>query len=364
MTTKKDNIIFMCRQLTKDIGGLEKQIISITNALSLKYNITLISNDKPNSESFYKLSKKVEWIKINIGEHNKKSTIFEKIQKFILFRNIYKKNKPKLIFCFQDGTFYALQVYLIFLKKKLILCERESPKKIINLSLINKFFYIVSHLKAHKIVIQFKNYSDYYPNVLKRKLVVINNSVDKNLNYKKRKKINNYISIGRLENIKNFNLLLEAFKIYFESNNNFKLLIIGSGSLSNKLNSFIKTNKLSNNIKIISKVKNIKYHINESKYFITTSLNEGFPNALAESLSLGVPSIGIRSCDGVNILIKNKKNGFLIDNCKNSLVMLLSKIDRLNSENYQTLSKNAKSSISQFEKNKIINHWVNLIECS
>lgn len=52
----------------------------------------------------------------------------------------------------------------------------------------------------------------------------------------------------------------------------------------------------------------------ETDIFAFPSHHEGFPLALTEALSCGIPAVGYKSCPAVNELIQNGKTGFLCDN--------------------------------------------------
>ena len=64
-----------------------------------------------------------------------------------------------------------------------------------------------------------------------------------------KKLTNDIISVGRLQNQKNFYGLIEAFYIVLQKFPKKKLIIIGSGNEKKKLN------KLSKNLKIFNKIK-------------------------------------------------------------------------------------------------------------
>jgi len=51
--------------------------------------------------------------------------------------------------------------------------------------------------------------------------------------------------------------------------------------------------------------------LKESDIFVFPSKYEGFPLALTEAMSVGLPSVGFEYCCGVNELIEHDKNGFL-----------------------------------------------------
>ncbi|MFP3490956.1 glycosyltransferase, partial [Staphylococcus sp. SIMBA_130] len=54
--------------------------------------------------------------------------------------------------------------------------------------------------------------------------------------------------------------------------------------------------------------------IKKSEVFVLSSNNEGFPNSLAEAMSMGIACISTnRRIGGPKDMIENNKNGLLID---------------------------------------------------
>ena len=95
----------------------------------------------------------------------------------------------------------------------------------------------------------------------------------------------NVINVGRLEEQKDHRTLIKAIN-FIKDKINIKLLIIGNGKLQNKLDQFIKTNKLERNIKILNNITNPYPYILKSDLFILSSLYEGLPNVLLEAITL------------------------------------------------------------------------------
>lgn len=96
------------------------------------------------------------------------------------------------------------------------------------------------------------------------------------------------ISVGRLTGSKNFECLIKA---YLNSKEQASLVILGTGEKENELRNFIKQNNAENRIKLVGYVANPFSIINKAKYFISTSQNEGFPNAMLEAMVLRIPII-------------------------------------------------------------------------
>ena len=66
----------------------------------------------------------------------------------------------------------------------------------------------------------------------------------------------------------------------------FEAVIMGQGVLKNKIINFIRENKLKKHVKLISYKSNPYPYIKQSDFVILTSLHEGLPNILLESIIL------------------------------------------------------------------------------
>ncbi|WP_122639135.1 glycosyltransferase family 4 protein [Romboutsia sp. Marseille-P6047] len=155
-----------------------------------------------------------------------------------------------------------------------------------------------------------------------------------------------FVYIGRLEDIKGINFLIEAWK---EVNKKVNLYIIGDGPEKDRIKIFIEENKL-NNIKILGFMEREKAFdiIRKSIAVIVPSqCYEGFPMTIAESFALGVPIIG-NNLGNVSSLIKNEYNGLLFE--KNSMLSLKSKVEKLfyNKELNIELGNNAYSTFYKY----------------
>ena len=125
--------------------------------------------------------------------------------------------------------------------------------------------------------------------------------------YEKRK--DQFIYVGRLEEIKGIDILLEAWKLMGADAP--ELLMCGKGPLEDWAKEYIEKNNLSK-VKLLGFVPNteVRKMIGESKALILpTQVYEGFPMTIAESYACGTPVIG-SDLGNTGSLIENGINGY------------------------------------------------------
>lgn len=118
-----------------------------------------------------------------------------------------------------------------------------------------------------------------------------------------------FVYIGRLDEIKGINFLVESWK---NIDTNINLYIIGGGPEEENLKLFIKEHKLEN-IRLLGFMNREKAFdiIKKSRSIIVPSKwYEGFPMTIAESFSLGVPVIGTK-LGNIEAIIDEDENGLL-----------------------------------------------------
>lgn len=120
---------------------------------------------------------------------------------------------------------------------------------------------------------------------------------------------NQIVYVGRLEEIKGMDVLLEAWKIMGKDAP--KLLMCGTGPLEEWCRTYIDENCL-NNVEMLGFLPNeqVRAIVGNSKALVLpTQVYEGFPMTIAEAYAAGTPVIG-SDLGNTGSLIQNGKNGW------------------------------------------------------
>ena len=146
--------------------------------------------------------------------------------------------------------------------------------------------------------------------------VPINNS----FNSKKRNE-KTILSVGRLEEQKNYKYLIDEVK-----NTNFSIEIIGDGSLEEMLVSYAKENGVDLNIVSKKNYLELLEIYNDYQYFVLPSFYEGNPKVLIEAMSKGCIVLASNISNHTEI-IRNNNTGIIFDLNKGSLKHSLERLD-------------------------------------
>ena len=363
-------------------GGVEKFITNIANmfaadneveiistykilenpAFDLNHNIKityLIENLKPNQKEFYESIKKV-----NIIEFFKQTFIALKILylKKSKMKEAIKRSDSEVIISTRPMHNKLLSKYG---KSSAIKIATEHNYNENNNKYIKKVIHSCKNIDY--LVIASKKLCNIYSAKMNKsscKVINIPLSLDK-IPEKTSKLENRQITyIGRLSKEKGILDLIEIFKKIYEKDKTIILNIIGEGKEKEEVTKKIKQYELENNV-ILHGYKNkneIENILLNTSIGINTSHTESFGLAILETMSYGIPCVAFSSAEGLQEIIENGKNGYLIEN--RDFEIMADKILELinNKEKILEFSKNAKIKSCEYNFESIKKEWLLLLK--
>ena len=353
-------------------GGAEGVCVNLANSLSdTGWNVDLVVLNLNKQVFSDRLSRKINLISLN--KNHARYSFFtllgyihkHKPKKFLVFN--YELSIILLILSFVLGLsfkVYSRNINIISIKINLIK-KKNIFSRYITYNLLN-FFY----KKSDYVINQCSDMQDdllkVYPQLSDRCSIIINpiplhieNFIKKNdLNNFKKK---NYIlCVGRLEKQKAFHFAIEAFAGITDKFPDLRLKIVGEGSLLNELKKTAENCHVSNRVDFEGFKENLIPYYLYARATLLTSLYEGYPNVLIESISLNTPVIAFKSLGGQSEIIQDGINGYLVKNfnvqdMKEKLCKLLNS-EGINKNLIISLKKNNIKLISKnYEKIFILN---------
>lgn len=334
-------------------GGVEKVTCNLANALVERgHEVTILYRDDKEGNPYFPLDKRVK--QYNILFENGKKVVSEKLPLPLrIVRELvrpFKQSAAQAVNAKFKGKQYGPRIrkFLDAYPADVILsCSIPSAKYVIEDA--GCTLPVVEMIHSHPKV-QFPDLSDaekkavekckvmqillpsgldlakkYFPHL---PIVVIGNAVmpAKKLAHpgddKDQHKI---ICVGNISGTKQQLMLSEAFAGVASNFPDWTLEFWGAEdtSYARHMRKWIEEHHFSHIIHMNGKTNHVEDVYADADIFCLPSRGEGFPLALSEAMAAGLPAVGFSDCTGVNDLIEDGKNGFLVSRSVDELAKAL-----------------------------------------
>ena len=341
-------------------GGAEHVLTNIARNAALQgHDVSITTFEK--RPQFYEVDPKIT---VNRCDNTKSNKILEVLKDYRDTRRQLKRRKADVVISFLSRTNMMLALAAPFTKSKIIVCDRNNRRmsqsaKVFNLSCR---LYRMTDL----VGVQTNRAKESYPQYLHKKIFVIANPLDRaqldaQCPDKEPEKTNTVISVGRLEQAKDFETLIAAFAKTEQAYPDWRLKIYGQGKKRELLQELIEKLGQQNRIELCGVTKTPFLEMKKSRIFVLSTRYEGFPNVLCEAMYAGLPCISSDCEFGPSELIRDGENGFLfpvgdVDRLCEELTELMG-----DGEKREKMGALAKKSTDFIESSRIYAEWNDLI---
>lgn len=333
-------------------GGAERFTVNITNTLCENPNneIYLITGERKTGE--YKTKKKIHRVILLSGSL---------IRDLCRVRHYLKVNSIDVCVGIDIYANLILSINNINLMTTTVLSERTAPNHMPYSRLV-KFLRKIFFCRADYYVFQTNDARSFYSRSIQQRSIVIPNPVKEGLPKRIEPIKKEVVAVGRLDKVKNYELLLRAFKDIHKRYPDYKLRIFGDGNQKKHLVELSKNLAIDKNVVFEGFSSNVHNQIAHSDIFVMTSDLEGMPNSLIEAMTMGFPVISTDCPVGApREMIGENENGLLIpigDKC--SLVRSINQLisDR---ELNRTLGKKAEKKSREYSIDIIKSKWEDVL---
>ena len=366
-------------------GGAEKVCCNMANALQERgWEVKIVCNDDQPGKAFYPLDEKIEVINLacknnlkiprqlklkrelgKIFQKNKRLNCCDEYKYNFWAKNlqtIVQAQNPYLIICFDMEAAHAVDRIASKQVKKIFMLHMNSSgfKEYLlederHIKVLNAFDAIQVLFPSHKTELEA---------IIRTKFAVIPNVVP---NYViessgvERQAV--IMNLARICQEKGQDILIEAFAMIAHKYPQWQLKLYGkvvNAKYFKSLQVLVARTGLKNKIFFAGVTEQAEVELKKVKIFVFPSINEGFPLALTEAMSAGLPCIGFESCAGVKDLLIDGQTGLLV---KRDVRELAKAMERLivDSNLAQKLALAGKQSLEQYSAAYIWDSWDKLI---
>jgi glycosyltransferase involved in cell wall biosynthesis len=353
-------------------GGMEKIICSIINHTSNQYDHEILALDNE--------TKAARWL----NGKSAKLIDFQKSQERVkFFKALYTKLrqvKPDLLMTYNWGATDAIwlgrlagiarivhnehgfnidEIHSFHWKRDFIrfFVYRLSSKVVVVSQDLNMAMHKKFSLKENNKVVFIPNGIDtdhYSPNVTERK------RLRQKLGFKETDFIIGFS--GRLDPIKNFNLMIDIFEYCVNRDNRCRLLIVGDGCERKRIENICQKKKISEYCVLVGDQEDVLPYLRVLDVFLLTSLREQMPLTVLEAMSVGIPVVA-SGVGEIPRMIESNKEGYIRDRRESPEGFALPLLTLRNQEKRTRIGRAARNKvIACFREEVMIQKYRDIIE--
>lgn len=304
-------IAFYIGSLNK--GGAERVVANLAEYFyDKKYEVYVVTKFIAKNE--YLLKDGIIRVVADITKEEERGRVRNLILRIQKLRRIVKEIHPDVWVSFIGKSNLMSIAATRGTKVPAVVSVRSNPQREIGNGWKRALTFMLFYL-TEGIVLQTTRAKEFFPVVVRKKAVVLQNSINKEFirpfyEGTKRKEI---VTVGRIDKNKNQRMLVDAFIPLAEEFPEWNVIMYGDGDEREELEKKVLETGLEDRILFFGVQDNIAEKIEAASIFVLSSKQEGMPNALIEAMSLGLAVISTDCpCGGPSDLIVPGENGILI----------------------------------------------------
>ncbi len=300
-------------------GGAERVMSTMANHWVTQGHEIILITLSDTAADFYPLHPSIERVGLGLlcPSANFWQALSHNAERIYALRRIFRMNSPSVVVSFMDSVNVLCIIAAWGLGVPVIISERTDvqSRPVGRIwSLLRRWTYP----RASAIVAQSERARSWAEQVAPRvHIVVIPNPVlpcverdDELAAHLPQGQL--IVGMGRLEAIKGFDLLLEAFAAAHHGSEEWRLVILGEGPERSRLESLADALGIAPWVSLPGLVQYPERVLCRASLFVLSSRVDGFPNSLLEAMACGLPVIAFDCPGGVREIIRPGIDGLLV----------------------------------------------------
>lgn len=299
------------------MGGAERVMVWLCNSLAdhRGWRVYILTFTEESEAPAYSLSGAVSLIRADVpgsaGDLRQFTLLLRRVRCIRLWID---RIEPDVVLSFLDTNNLVVLLASLGKRVRLVISERIDPS-------MQKISPLAQHLRqwlyprAECLVVQTNRVRDWFGGSRIQHVAIIPNAIDlgqfpsDDLGGKRGHRI---VAVGRLSEQKGFHHLINCFARLADEFSTWEVVIYGEGELRDSLQGRIDELGLGDRIHLPGNVTDIETRLMEGAIFAFPSLYEGFPNAVAEAMAVGLPVVAFEGVSGLEELVIDSETGFLV----------------------------------------------------
>lgn len=311
MTAEKEKTIaFYISSLTA--GGAERVISNLANESAARGYEVFMLTDSMEDKEYHRLDERVKRIMIPKPEKNGRAA--NAIGRVTKLRSVVKETHAAMLVSFIGKSNLRAVLATRFLRTGVVVSVRSAPAREYPTKLMRTLAKVLFGM-AEGVVFQTEEARAFFSKRIRNKAAVLMNPlhpdfIRERYQGERRQEI---VTVGRLHEVKNHEMLIAAFAALAEDYPALTLRIYGDGDRKEKLSAYIDELHMQGRVVLEGDQGGMAERIKASRIFVLTSNVEGMPNALLEAMALGLACVSTDCpCGGPRTVIRDGENGLLV----------------------------------------------------
>jgi len=360
-------ILFAIKTLDSIAGGAERVLSIVASGLVDRgHEVSIVTFDQPGGRPFYHLDPRIRKIDLAVGEPSNRTKFIEALLRIKALREFAQAERPDAAIGFMHSiyvpmAFALLGTGIIALGSEHIVPEHYRSRRL-EYALLLFSAPFLSGMTVLSEQTQLR-----YPAIVRRRMTVMPNPVDlslKDLQISTDMKTCTLLSVGRLDEQKDHESLIRAFRSIAFEYPEWQLRIIGDGPLRPHLEELVAALDLRDRVHLPGKISEIGNEYRAAEIFVIPSRYESFGLVTAEAMSIGLPVVGFADCPGTNELIDSGRTGLLVEPGEDRVASLASSLSSLMADSAarRVFGARARAAMDgRYSPNRICDEWEKLL---
>jgi GalNAc-alpha-(1->4)-GalNAc-alpha-(1->3)-diNAcBac-PP-undecaprenol alpha-1,4-N-acetyl-D-galactosaminyltransferase len=301
-----------------EAGGAQRVMVTMANYWAERgWSIAVVTLANDAILSFFDLDSRIERVPLGVAGNSSHfvGAVWNNVRRLRILRHAIQQSRPDVVISFIDQVNALVLLATLGLSISVVVSERIDPYYY-RLNAIWDCLRWLAYARADRIVVQSRGAAAYFLPRFQGRVAVIPSPVtalSESWSLDARIPVRpSIVSVGRLVEQKQFDLLLRAFARLKDVFPEWTLTIVGDGPLRSRLESLIRALKLSDRVLMPGMVKNPGDYLGRASLFVMSSRFEGFPRALCEAMASGLAVISTECSSGLREIIRDGENGVLV----------------------------------------------------